>query len=173
MKKAMMPIRTRISNASIITKVIIIIIGLPLGSPQLAHWIRLVELNPPSQQAVVGGKQSQLGIQLTLVIQLQFGTQLQFCGAFGTQLQFCREFGTQLQFCGAFGTQLQFCGEFSTQLQFCREFGTQLQTLAGLPTSGAGIGAKKQKIKPGQYVPWQYDPPLVCYRKISSNTILL
>ena len=32
-----MPIRTRISNASIITKVIIIIIGLPLGSPQLAH----------------------------------------------------------------------------------------------------------------------------------------
>ena len=53
-----MPIRARISNASIITRIIINIGS--LGFPHLAHWTnsnRLVELNPPSQQAVVGGKQ--------------------------------------------------------------------------------------------------------------------
>ena len=70
----MMPMRAKRINASIINMTIIII-GL---SPPFAHRSipnKLAQLNPPSQQAVVGGKQLQFGKQPHSGIS---GTQLQF-----------------------------------------------------------------------------------------------
>ena len=61
----------------------------PFIQPKQPH--RLENLNPPEKQAVVGGKQSQLGKQLQIGKAPQSGMQSQF----GTQLQFCIQ--SQLQ----------------------------------------------------------------------------